>query len=396
MSKLDKFFERMLKELDKKGAIDLDRIDISIETLKTNVLATALPPSEIPKGELPSAFSMLEHSIPAIPPTNFTPIEEVIFRRSNGNEVRVGGDRVLPYYSFMHDNKAPLINPNPPKVTFDVFDMKIKLPKVIKNVYREVLKNPPEWARMAEKFGADLITLHFVSTDPGVKDSPVSKAVKVLEEVLQAVKIPIIIGGSGNKKKDTELFEACASVTEGERLMLSSADKITWDKVVPIARKYGHNVLLWAQLDINDQMKLVEDALSMGMPRNQIILDPTCATLGYGLEYSFSIYQRFRLAGLKGDKSLNFPLSAGTTNAWGGREAWMKKLGHMPGHGGDRALRGPLWEIITALTMSLNGMNLAMMLHPLSAQTFKELILEFHAAIPDELPPFENWVSAKY
>lgn len=340
-----------------------------------------------------SVFEWKEFDSPLIPDYQSKPIEEITFKRSNGSIVKIGGDIVPPYYQFLQKNHQSLRNPNQPKVTYDVFDMKVTLPKNIKDIYKEVLDNPPAWAQMAEKFGADLITLHFVSTDPGIKDSSVSNATKILDEVLQSVKIPVIIGGSGNKKKDTELFEACAAMTQGEQLMLSSADKLTWDKVVPIAKKYGHNVLLWAQMDINDQTKLVEDALRIGMPRNRIVLDPTCATLGYGMEYSFSIYQRIRLAGLKGDPNLNFPMSAGTTNAWGAREAWMKELAHMPNNGGPRELRGPIWEIITALVLSLCGMNLAMMLHPYSAATFKQIIEELNTNMPKTLPKYLDWIS---
>ena len=52
------------------------------------------------------------------------------------------------------------------------------------------------------------------------------------------------------------------------------------------------------------------------MPRNRIVQDATTASLGYGLEYSFSIYERIRLSALRGDPDLQMPLSSGTTNAW--------------------------------------------------------------------------------
>lgn len=62
-------------------------------------------------------------------------------------------------------------------------------------------------------------------------DAPVSQSVKYLEEILQAVDVPVIIGCSGNKKKDVELFKETASITESEVLMLSAADKATWEEV---------------------------------------------------------------------------------------------------------------------------------------------------------------------
>jgi acetyl-CoA decarbonylase/synthase complex subunit delta len=398
----DKIFEKITKILEMEGIAELKNLDLTFDTVKTllgpnilNGLQWMKEPNITGKGKLKITDSTKVH-LPPINMGQLTNIEEVIFRRANGTEVRIGGDRVPPFYRFLTDQGSPITNPNAPKVTFDVFDMKISLPKPIKNAYREVLENPPQWAALAEKFGADMVTLHFVSTDPGGKDTPIPQAVKILEDVLQTVKIPIVIGGSGNKRKDTELFEACAAVLSGERLMFSSADKLTWDKIIPIANKHGQNVLLWAQLDINDQEKLVEDALAMGMPRNQIVLDPTCATLGYGLEYSFSIYQRIRQAGLRGNTALNFPLSAGTTNAWGAREAWMKELPHIPDNGGSVDLRGPLWEVMTALILALCGMNLAMMLHPVAAKTFKQIVNDFNEEIFSQLPKYENWVTTPF
>jgi len=377
----------------------LGSLDFKIETMKGEILPLVKKAALSQKKFQRKQFKWIESHPPNYPPKNFTPIEEIVFKRSNGNEVRIGGEKAPPFYSFISEGGFRKLNPNKPKVTFDVFDMKIPLPKVLKNQYREVLKDPVGWAELAVKYGADMVTIHFTSTDPGIMDTPVSESANILDEILQRVKVPIIIGGSGNKKKDAELFETLAPLTEGERLMFSSADKVTWDKIVPLARDYDQNVLLWAQLDINDQQKLVEDALAKGMPRNRIVLDPTCATLGYGLEYSYSIFQKIRLAGLNGNDTLNFPISGGTTNAWGAREAWMKKVEHMPQKGGDRALRGPLWEVITALTMSLMGLDLAMMLHPYSAQLFKSTLDDFYAEIPQapsELPDYESWVTLDF
>ncbi|MBD3353187.1 MAG: acetyl-CoA synthase subunit delta, partial [Candidatus Lokiarchaeota archaeon] len=167
--------------------------------------------------------------------------------------------------------------------------------------------------------------------------------------------------------------------------------KETWEEVIPLGKKYDQNVLLWTQLDINDQIKLNKDVLGTGFPRDHIVMDPTCATLGYGLEYSYSMYQRMRIAGLLGDPNLSFPMSAGTTNAWGAREAWMstKKAPQW----GDQMKRGPLWECTTALSMSMMGLDIAMMFHPLAAQTFKNICIDFFVEAKKEIPPIEEWVT---
>ena len=322
-------------------------------------------------------------------------IETVEFIRSNGKKATIGGEKVPPFYNFLGLDKR---NPNPPLVTYDVFDMgsKMMLPKPIKQEYGDVLGDPADWAKLAvNKFGAESITFHSLEIDPGMGDAPVSQSLKYLEDILQAVDVPVIIGCSGNKEKDVELFKVTAAATESEVLMLSAADKATWDEVIPLAVKYDHNCLLWTSLDLNNQIKMNKDALELGLPKNRIVMDPTCATLGYGMEYSFSIYQRMRIAGLLGETDLAYPISGGTTNAWGAREAWMSEK--VAPQWGKREYRGPIWEVINALSLTLVGLDLAMMFHPIAAKHVKEITSQFFAEIPKHLEGkgYYDWVSAR-
>jgi acetyl-CoA decarbonylase/synthase complex subunit delta len=322
-------------------------------------------------------------------------IQTIEFVRSNGKKVTIGGETVPPFFNFLGLDKR---NPHPPLVTYDVFDMgdKMMLPKPIKQEYKEVLGSPPQWAKFAvDKFGAECVTFHSLQIDPGMGDAPISQSVKYLEDILQAVDVPVIIGCSGNKEKDVELFKETAAVTESEVLMLSAADKATWEEVIPFAVKHDHNCLLWTSLDLNNQIKMNKDALELGLPPNRIVMDPTCATLGYGMEYSFSIYQRMRIAGLLGETDLAYPISGGTTNAWGAREAWMSEK--QAPEWGVRQYRGPIWEVINALSLSLVGLDLAMMFHPVAAKHVKEITAQFFGEIPKHMEDigYYDWVSAR-
>lgn len=317
-------------------------------------------------------------------------VEEVVFSRASGTKVVIGGEVTLPFVTMFGKE-----NPHRPVVTLDVFDYGRSFPKPIKKMYKDVYDDQVAWGKRAESFGADMLTFHCLATDPGLLDRPVKEDGAIYEKMLQEIKVPIIIGGSGNKKKDPILYEELGRIAheDGSRSMLSSADKETWERVIPTAVKYDQNVLLWTQLDINDQIKLNKDVLGLEFPRDHIVMDPTCATLGYGLEYSYSMYQRMRIAALLGDETLAFPMSAGTTNAWGAREAWMstKKAPQW----GDIFKRGPLWEATTALSMSMMGLDVAMMFHPLAAQTFKNICLDFFAESKKIVPPIEEWVTMK-
>ncbi|HDM35887.1 MAG TPA: CO dehydrogenase/acetyl-CoA synthase subunit delta, partial [Candidatus Syntrophoarchaeum butanivorans] len=154
-----------------------------------------------------------------------TAIEEVTLgaTRADGGTrettVTLGGERALPFFNYA----AKM--PNPIAIAIDCFDMPIGLAKAVKVHYEDVMESPGEWAKKnVEKFGADMVTIHLISTDPLIKDTPAKEAAKVVEEVLQAVKVPIIIGGSGNPDKDPEVLEAAAEVAEGERCLIASAN----------------------------------------------------------------------------------------------------------------------------------------------------------------------------
>ncbi|GAB4325306.1 MAG: CO dehydrogenase/acetyl-CoA synthase subunit delta [Promethearchaeota archaeon] len=390
--------KELAKLAEELGEIELHDVDLFAEELELRVLPQIVATAA--QSGLQALGAATGAAVPGpaewrsttlkLPDLEFPgTIETVEFKRSNGTTVTIGGEVVPPFWNFLTKK-----NPHRPVVTLDVFDMNIGFPKPIKEHYQDVFDDQVAWAKRAQdKYGADMVTLHLLSSDPGWKDTSPKDCAKLLEEVAQAVHIPFIIGGSGNKEKDPLVFKACAAAVEAERSMLSSADEPTWDKVVPIAIEHDHNVLLWSQLDLNQQKTLNRNALQAGVPRDHVVMDPTTATLGYGLEYSFSIYQRNRLAGLLGDAELAFPMSGGTTNAWGAREAY-KSEAEYP-EWGPRSLRGPLWEIYTALSLSLCGLDLAMMFHPIAAITFKQICVDFQKEATKQIPDIQEWVTVK-
>ncbi|MCD5425800.1 MAG: CO dehydrogenase/acetyl-CoA synthase subunit delta [Methanosarcinaceae archaeon] len=278
------------------------------------------------------------------------------------SSVMIGGDTHMPYEA------GP---PVKPIIAFDIFDMRLNLPKAITMHFDEVMDDPAEWAKLCEKkYGAELITFHLVTTDPDLKDRSAREAAKTIEDVLQAISIPMLIGGSGNPDKDPTVLEYAGAAAEGERCMLNSASlNMDYEPIVKAGMKYGHAVLSWTQLDINSQKILNKKMLGLGMKHEDIIMDPTTAPLGYGMDYTYSVMERIRLNALKGDTDLQMPMASGTTNAWGAREAWMKNP-----EWGDKAKRGVLWEATLALSVYLAGCNVLFMMCPDSMVLFKNMV----------------------
>lgn len=306
---------------------------------------------------------------------------------TRGKSMIVGGERSPAYYLF--ENSTP----HPSVITQDVFDMKVPLAKAVKMHVEEVMGDPVAWAKLAvDKFGAEMITLHLVSIDPLLNNTPPKEAAKTVENVLQAVDVPLVIGGCGDPQKDLQVFGEVAAVAEGERILLSS---ITLDmdieKSAMLAKKYGHVALAFTPMDLNHAREL-NRKLYEHLPKEQIIMDTTTAALGYGLEYAYSVMERARLAALMGDSELQHPLSSGTTNAWAAREAWMK----MAPEWGPRELRGPMWEVVTATTLLLAGVDVFMMMHPAAVKTVKDIVGKLTTNVTHGNPErLNDWITVR-
>jgi acetyl-CoA decarbonylase/synthase, CODH/ACS complex subunit delta len=285
---------------------------------------------------------------------------------------------------------------HPPAIALDVFDMAINLPRVLKEHVQDVISDPAEWARMnVKKYGADIVTIHLMSTDPLIHNTSPIQAAKTVEEILQAVDVPLIIGGCGDPKKDAEVFCEVAQMAEGERLLLNSvtldmAEAKTLGTVATAAREHGHLVLAFTGLELNNAKEL-NRRLYEYIPPEQIVMDLTTVALGYGLEYSFSIHERARYAALMGDGELAHPVISASANAWAAREAWMQ----MATEYGPRELRGPIWETLNAIVLLLAGVDLFMMMHPAAVLTVRDVIRQLGIIGQGKSTKISDWVNVR-
>lgn len=305
---------------------------------------------------------------------------------TRGRSIVIGGETSPAFYTF----ETPV--PHPPVVAIDVFDSEVPLPKAVKMHVREVMEDPAAWAKLAvEKFEADLVTVHLISIDPLIKNATPKQAVATIENVMQAVDVPLIIGGCGDPSKDADVFAEIAETFAGERFLLSSITRnMDVEKCARFIKKYGHVALSFTPMSLNLAREL-NRRLHDFLPKKDIVMDLTTAALGYGLDYSFSNMERARLEGLNGDEELAQPMISGTTNAWAAREAWLK----MGPRWEPRELRGPLWELITAVTLLLAGADLFMMMHPAAVKTLKEIIRQLTSHESQNLGGLGNWVTGK-
>ncbi|UCH31899.1 MAG: CO dehydrogenase/acetyl-CoA synthase subunit delta [Candidatus Bathyarchaeota archaeon] len=390
--------QNLLDLLNRFEEIELEDVEMEIGDLELWLQSSVAAPRVMPR--VSPAASPLKARPTSILQADFIPpiekypgqIAEVTLGAtksqggSRGKSLTIGGERAPAFYLFETST------PNPPIISLDVFDTTIPLAKPVKTHFKEVLGDPVAWAKLAvDRYGADIITLHLISIDPLVNDTSPSEAAKIVENVLQAVDVPLVIGGCGDPKKDLEVFEKVAEVGAGERFLLSSVTQdMDIERACAAAKKHGHAVLSFTPMDLN-QARQLNRRLYDFLPKEQIIMDTTTAALGYGLDYAFTIMERARLAALMGDPELQHPMSSGTTNAWAAREAWKK----MDPEWGPRELRGPIWETVTAITLLLAGVDLFMMMHPAAVQTLKDIIGKLAAGKSVSSERIANWVPTK-
>ena len=111
------------------------------------------------------------------------------------------------------------------------------------------------------------------------------------------------------------------------------------------------------------------------MPAERIVIDPTTAAVGYGLEYGYSIMERARIGALQGAKMLAMPILGNV-----GHEVWRAKEANisaedMPGWG-EQPSRGFEGEATTATALLQAGMNIVVMRHPAAVALVKQNITE--------------------
>ena len=381
-----KLSDSLLRNLSKYEELELENVTIDAKELTFKILPT--PRRVIPPKVKPTELAKAEFSPPKTEWVGKIP-EVTLGARVDDGGTRdrsyiIGGETTAAFYTF----EGSMVHR--PVISIDVFDMKISLPGAVRTHFGDVLEDPPEWAkRCVEKYGADMVNLHLVSTDPYIKDASPRDSARLVEEVLQAVKVPLCVGGSGNPAKDVEVFEKVAEAGAGERLLINSLNlDMDIEKASKPVKEHEHVAIAFTQMDL-DKARELNRRLYDYLSKDQIVMDTNCAGVGYGLEYGFTIAERARLAALKGDRELQHPLVSGISNAWASREAWLE----MESLWGPKEIRGPIWETITALSMLLVGSDYLMMLHPTSVKTVKEIV--GYLLKSGEAGKIPDWASAE-
>ena len=289
---------------------------------------------------------------------------------TRGKTVTVGGQTTLPLMDFEGEL------PNPPVIAGYVSDVPPDWPDVLKNAIGSEINDPVEWAQKSvETYGVDLLSLRLNGADPSGANRSADECAQVVESLLKAVDLPLIIWGCGDDAKDAEILPACSQIARGENCLLGSAKETNYLTIVAICKADKHKVISEAPVDINIGKQvniLLQDA---GYELSDVVMFQTTAALGYGFDYVYTILERARSAGLKGDKLMAAPQICDV-----GGEVWRIKDAVvdediLPGWG-KLEKRGPMWEATCAGNYLQAGADILIMAHPLAIETVQKTIAE--------------------
>jgi len=295
-------------------------------------------------------------------------IREVVLG-SGAKAVKVGGAGAYPFYGFEGELG------NPPKIAMEMWDAGAEdWPDAAKEPFADVIGDPPAWAKkLQDEYGAEIIALRLTSIDPNGMNASVEAAVETVKKVLAAIEVPLIVFGVANQEKDSQTLRKIAEECEGKNLALCPVEEATYKTVGAGVIGFNHVAVASTPIDVNLAKQLNTLLGNLGVKSDKILIDPTTGGLGYGLEYSFSVMERDRMAALvqQDDKMQQPIVNYVSFETWKAKESRMQdeKMGPPK----ERAVA---IEANTATVLLTAGSDVVVMRHPEAIAKVKELISE--------------------
>jgi acetyl-CoA decarbonylase/synthase complex subunit delta len=284
--------------------------------------------------------------------------------------VTVGGQTAMPFLTFEGEV------PHRPVIAVEIQDRKPDdWSPLLMEAWGDVMNDPGEWAKAAERAGADLIALQLSLTNADGEPNTPENARAAVRKVLDATGLPLIVLGPGQVDADNELLVAVAEAAAGERIALGVCEEKNYRTIVAAALAHHQLVTARTPMDVNLAKQLNILISDMGLPPERIIMDPTSAGVGYGMEYGYSVMERLRLAALQGDSMTQLPMIVTV-----GYEAWRQKESKVnegvPEAWGDWEERAINWETVTASSLIESAADVVVLRHPESIQRVHAMIDE--------------------
>ncbi len=310
---------------------------------------------------------------------SFTPTKETYSGKvysvtvgTGDSAVTFGGENVLPFHSFEGTT------PNRPLIAYEIQDVPPSdWPENVQKAFEGVSDDPVKWAKYCQdELKAKAIALRLIGTHPDRENRSADDAAKTVKDVLAAINIPLIILGSNHAEKDSSILVAAAEAAKDRNCIIGKAQEANYKTIAAAAMANNHKLIAMSELDINLSKQLNILITQMGFDKERVITDPMCSALGYGLEYTYSVMERIRLAALtQNDVTMQQPLMGDVgMYVWKVKETTASEA-DLP-QWGDAEQRGIAWEAETAAALLISGAELLIMRHPKAVSTLEKLIEE--------------------
>jgi acetyl-CoA synthase len=290
---------------------------------------------------------------------------------TRGKTLSVGGASCMPFHLWEGEM------PNRPLVAMEVFDVvSEKYPQNLKKIYGDLLSNPAKMAKACvEKYGADLISVRLEGTHPEKGNRSADEAVKLVKSVLAAVDVPLIITGHNNFDRNNEIMKAVAQACAGENLLLNWVEQNNYRTIAGAALGYNHSIVAQSPIDVNIGKQLNILLTNMDVKLEQIVMDPMTGSVGYGLEYTYSVMERVRYTGITGDKMLSGPMIVSPGQECAKSKEVKAGEKDFPAWG-DLEKRAAMWEFTTAANLLYSGADILIMYNPESVRGLQKMIMK--------------------
>ena len=307
-----------------------------------------------------------------VPKTNYSGKIKEIELGTGDKAVVVGGESCYPFYLF--EGEMPRL----PRIAMEVYDSPPnEWPEAALEPFAGVTDDPAAWAKKCvNDYGAEMLCLQLVSTDPNGLDRGADEATEVVKKVADAIDVPLIVWGTANHDKDVEVFRKVTEVCHGKNLIFGPVEEGDHKQLGAAAIGYQHTVVSATPIDINLAKQLNILLGNLGVPDEFIVMNPTVSGIGYGIEYAYSVMERMRMAALTQlDDKLQFPIICNIA-----KEVWKTKEAKIAESEdpkmGDAKKRGILLEAMSAVVMLLAGADVLIMRHPEAIKLVREMITD--------------------
>ncbi len=334
--------------------------------------ASATPSSDLAAPALSTDETPFAERVTKVPPASYKQdysgaIREVTMGNGD-NTVTVGGSTSLPFHLFEGELG------NKPLIAMEIMDVRPdNWPETLTQYFDDVMDSPVDWAKKCvDVYKADAINIWLNGTDPNGDNRSAADAAKDAAAVIEAVDVPIVVWGCGSAEKDTETLREITALIGDKKVCLAPLEDANYRAIGATAMAFQHPMIAASPIDVNLAKQLNILLENLGVPLDTVMMDPSVGALGYGIEYTYSVMERIRIAALtQKDEKLQVPIICNL-----GREVWKAKEVGLPTDDmlGDQESRGIMMEAITASCMLVAGGEVLIMRHPKAVNMTKALI----------------------